>query len=104
EFRRVLFRSCKLAGGVQIIFHLNNGAIRLYNTKVNNRIYLHGNVICGDNVLRWYVHRYDTKVDPNNLLQYWNDNDQAWSFNFGKPAQGENYRPFIFAHDFNGTE
>jgi hypothetical protein len=71
----------KLRGGEQIVFHLADRAIGIYDSEIEDRAYFDGDVVPGDNVLRRHVHRHGAQIDAEHFF------DERDHVRYARPAR-----------------
>src|SRR5690606_23359633 len=92
----------ELAGGFQVMLHLNDRLFGSHHPEVNHRAYLHLHVVARNHVLAGNVHGDHAQIDPHDLLQHGNHEDEAGALYAGEAAQRENDAALVFAHDAHG--
>ena len=63
----------QLAGGIEVVFDLDQSFFRLHHTKVKDRVDLHRDVVLGDHILRRNIHGYSAQADFDNFVDHRND-------------------------------
>ena len=58
----------ELGSCVQVILDLRESEIRVYHAEIADRVYLHGDVVARDHVLRRHVERFDSQGDARELV------------------------------------
>src|SRR5690606_26400956 len=67
----------ELAGSFEHVRYANNRLLGIDDSKVDDRVYLDGNVIPRDDVLRGHVEDDHPQVHFRHRLDYWEQQDQA---------------------------
>src|SRR5947209_1158576 len=95
----------KLLGLVIVVLHLHDGLGSIEDAPVHNSIYLQGDVVTGDDVLRRNFERLLAKIYADDAVNGAKDQDHAGTFGvLEQAAQAEDYAAFVFAQDLDGTE
>ena len=68
---------CNHGGRVEVILDGHDRLLRLIDTEVNHRIDLDGDVVLGDDILGWHVHRDRSEAHPLEVVDEGNDDDDA---------------------------
>src|SRR5262245_1057867 len=85
-----------LAGGIQIIFDVNDGFHGLHDAKKHHGVYFDRTIILGDDVLRRHDHGDGTKAHFNDLIDYRQNKDDPGSLRSASTPQAEDDSSFIF--------
>src|SRR5262249_55565810 len=95
----------KLLGLPVVVLHLYHRLVGVENLPIHNRIYLQGNVVASDDVLRRDLQGLLPQIDPHHLLHRRENEDDTWTLGIGaKVAEGEDYGAFVLAQNFNGIQ
>src|SRR4030042_3697648 len=89
----------QLGSGVKVIFNSDHGLIGIYDTKVDDRIDLDGDVVTGNHILRWNLQCHGPQADPEQLVHTWDDEDKPWSLCPDQSSHTEDDAPLIFPYD-----
>ena len=87
----------QLAGGLQVVLHLNDGLGRVHHAKEHHRVDLDRHVVARNHVLRLHVHGHHPQVHPHHLLQPGNDDHQPRPLDLPEPAQLKHHAALVFA-------
>ena len=82
-----------------VLLDLDHRLGRIDDAKVDDRIDFYRDVVARDHVLRRYVHHDRAQVDAHPLLDYWNDEDQARTFDLPEPAEHEYDAALVLAQN-----
>jgi len=93
----------QLAGGHQVILHLNDGFFRVHDPKVQHRIDLDRDIVTGDHILLRHIHGDHPQINPHHLLDTGDNDNQARTLHLPEAAQQENHAALVFAQNANGA-
>ena len=82
-----------------VLLDLDHRLSRIDDAKVNDRIDFYGDVVTRDHILRRHIHHDRAQVDAHPLLDYWNDEDQARTFDLPEPAEHEHDAALVLAQN-----
>ena len=95
---------CQLAGGLDPIFHLDNGPFRIEDTEIDHRADLYGNVIPGNDILGGHIHHDGSQVHPNHFLDARDHDDQTRSLDLPETAEQEDDASLVLAKNLDRAE
>ena len=81
---------------IEKVFHFYDSIIGFHNPEVNHRIYLYGNIILGDHILRRNIHGNNPHINLDHPIDYGNQDDEAGTLCSDYPPQTKYYTPLIF--------
>src|SRR5215208_804519 len=89
----------ELARREEEVGHLQEGAVRLHDAEVDDRVHLHGDVVAGDDVLRRHLLRRDAHVDDDHPVDERDDPLEPGAADAGEPPEAEHDALLVLVHD-----
>ena len=94
----------QLTGGLDPVFHLNNGPFRVQHAKIDHRADFHRDIVPGDHILGGDIHDDCPQVDANHLLNARDDDDQAGPLDLPETAKQEDDAALVLAQNLDRAE
>ncbi|MPN31717.1 hypothetical protein SDC9_179191 [bioreactor metagenome] len=89
----------QLAGGVEVILHLDDGLGRIDHAQIDHGTDLDRHVVPGNHILGRHLQHNGAQIDPHHLLDGRDDDHQPRPLHLPETAQGEHHAPLVLAED-----
>src|SRR5512133_199293 len=93
----------QLAGGIQVILHLDDRLLRFHDPEIDHRRDLDRNVVMGDHILGRHLEGHGLQCHPDQAINSGDDQKQPRSPHTDQPSQTQQYAPLVLRQDPHRT-